>query len=61
MNTDARSELREIRKDMHRGCDDQVVHRCPYCHGTTHALSDSEPPTCDCDYGMEDDDMMRDE
>lgn len=42
-------EIREIRRDMQRGCDRSVVHRCRSCGGTTHALHDAAPPECQCE------------
>lgn len=43
------AQRREIRADMHRGCDTSIVRRCAVCGGTTTALHYGQPATCDCD------------
>ena len=43
-----RAMVREVREDMHRGCDESIVHRCRRCGGV-QSVHYGQPPECDCD------------
>ena len=42
------AEIKRIREDMWRGCDNNVVTYCRVCGGTTSTHYE-QPPECDCE------------
>lgn len=48
MSNEYRAMKREVREDMHRGCDTSAVSYCKRCRGVL-SVHYGQPPECDCD------------